>query len=204
MSGPSPHPWSVDVLAQASRLPSQPLDARLAQGLSVASLPDQHSATPQVGGTLSGTSFASLLPACISRSCSDASCSVLSVHVVQEFADLGLLMHGEWPAAVGVHVPLDSCPPGGFTFVCPWMARSAAAVLPPGSGAQGLQVLQMPLGYRAAGLCAGFAPKSKQRLRWTPELHQRFLAACNLLGGPERATPKQILLQMDVTGGWWC
>lgn len=41
---------------------------------------------------------------------------------------------------------------------------------------------------------------SRPRLRWTPELHNRFVAAVNELGGPDRATPKGILRAMDVQG----
>lgn len=41
---------------------------------------------------------------------------------------------------------------------------------------------------------------SKQRLRWTPDLHQRFVDAVTELGGPDRATPKGVLRVMGVTG----
>ncbi|KAM7260289.1 hypothetical protein ACFE04_016030 [Oxalis oulophora] len=40
----------------------------------------------------------------------------------------------------------------------------------------------------------------KERLRWTTELHDRFVDAVNKLGGPDRATPKGILKAMDVEG----
>jgi SHAQKYF class myb-like DNA-binding protein len=46
----------------------------------------------------------------------------------------------------------------------------------------------------------GVGGNQKPRLRWTPELHQRFVASVNSLGGPEKATPKGILSLMQVDG----
>ncbi|WOK99957.1 Myb family transcription factor PHL7-like [Canna indica] len=41
---------------------------------------------------------------------------------------------------------------------------------------------------------------SRQRLRWTSELHERFIDAVTQLGGPDRATPKGVLRIMGVPG----
>ncbi|KFK33423.1 hypothetical protein AALP_AA5G011100 [Arabis alpina] len=38
------------------------------------------------------------------------------------------------------------------------------------------------------------------RLRWTPDLHRCFVNAVDMLGGPNRATPKLVLKMMDVKG----
>ncbi|XP_042471519.1 myb family transcription factor IPN2-like [Zingiber officinale] len=40
----------------------------------------------------------------------------------------------------------------------------------------------------------------KPRLRWTGELHERFVDAVNQLGGPDKATPKTIMRVMGVKG----
>nr|QEX51374.1 protein PHR1-LIKE 2-like isoform X3 [Cymbidium ensifolium] len=40
----------------------------------------------------------------------------------------------------------------------------------------------------------------KPRLRWTAELHDRFIDAVTQLGGPEKATPKTIMRLMNIKG----
>ena len=42
--------------------------------------------------------------------------------------------------------------------------------------------------------------QGKQRLRWTPQLHKRFVEAVSLLGGLDLATPKGIMQFMEVEG----
>ncbi|CAK9233299.1 unnamed protein product [Sphagnum jensenii] len=47
---------------------------------------------------------------------------------------------------------------------------------------------------------AAAAAAVKSRLRWTPELHEKFVAAVSDLGGADRATPKAVLRIMGVQG----
>lgn len=55
-------------------------------------------------------------------------------------------------------------------------------------------------GISAETAAAAAAAASKQRLRWTSELHERFVEAVTQLGGPDRATPKAVLRAMGVQG----
>ncbi|XAR68576.1 hypothetical protein NMG60_11003754 [Bertholletia excelsa] len=47
---------------------------------------------------------------------------------------------------------------------------------------------------------SGAALSSKTRIRWNPDLHDRFVKCVNRLGGAEKATPKAILKLMDSEG----
>jgi SHAQKYF class myb-like DNA-binding protein len=55
-------------------------------------------------------------------------------------------------------------------------------------------------GGGGSGGGGGGGSASKQRLRWTPELHERFIDAVTELGGGDRATPKGVLRVMGVQG----
>ncbi|CAN6550527.1 unnamed protein product [Malus baccata var. baccata] len=41
---------------------------------------------------------------------------------------------------------------------------------------------------------------AKPRLKWTPELHQRFVEAVGQLGGADKATPKSLMRMMGIHG----
>ncbi|KEH41693.1 putative transcription factor MYB-HB-like family [Medicago truncatula] len=48
--------------------------------------------------------------------------------------------------------------------------------------------------------CNGSSVSSKTRIRWTQDLHEKFVECVNRLGGAEKATPKAILRLMDSDG----
>nr|GMD46256.1 Myb family transcription factor APL [Ipomoea batatas] len=41
---------------------------------------------------------------------------------------------------------------------------------------------------------------AKPRLKWTQDLHERFVEAVHQLGGADKATPKSVLKQMGIQG----
>ncbi|WOH13528.1 hypothetical protein DCAR_0833038 [Daucus carota subsp. sativus] len=48
--------------------------------------------------------------------------------------------------------------------------------------------------------CLVLTSDPKPRLRWTGELHERFVDAVTQLGGPDKATPKTLMRTMGVKG----
>nr|XP_043617319.1 myb family transcription factor MPH1-like [Erigeron canadensis] len=52
----------------------------------------------------------------------------------------------------------------------------------------------------ASGSVRPYVRSKNPRLRWTPELHLRFIHAVDKLGGQERATPKLVLQLMNIKG----
>ncbi|KAG0566824.1 hypothetical protein KC19_7G090400 [Ceratodon purpureus] len=50
------------------------------------------------------------------------------------------------------------------------------------------------------GATASASSSGKSRLRWTPELHEKFISGVAHLGGADRATPKAVLRLMGVEG----
>ncbi|CAK9861833.1 unnamed protein product [Sphagnum jensenii] len=65
------------------------------------------------------------------------------------------------------------------------------------TGSAGKQYPESPGLSSGAAVAAAAA---KTRLRWTPELHEKFLTVVGQLGGADRATPKAVLRLMGVQG----
>ncbi|XP_057783257.1 LOW QUALITY PROTEIN: myb family transcription factor PHL5 [Salvia miltiorrhiza] len=66
--------------------------------------------------------------------------------------------------------------------------------------AQMKQFGRPPTPINSSSSFAAAASSNKTRIRWTQDLHDRFVECVNRLGGPDKATPKQVLKLMDTEG----
>ncbi|KAH6826752.1 Homeodomain-like superfamily protein [Perilla frutescens var. hirtella] len=70
------------------------------------------------------------------------------------------------------------------------------------SARMGERQLYLQQGVNGGGDVAGLvlSTDAKLWLKWTPDLHERFIEAVNQLGGAEKATPKSVLKLMGIQG----
>ncbi|XP_024533998.1 myb family transcription factor PHL7 isoform X2 [Selaginella moellendorffii] len=97
-------------------------------------------------------------------------------------------------AAAPVAPQVPSSPAAAGDLVCFSTPPPAAAVPSTPAAALANNVASTP------AASSGNVASVKQRLRWTPELHDRFMEAVNQLGGSDKATPKGVLGLMGVQG----
>ncbi|GAB4851543.1 hypothetical protein Ancab_030946 [Ancistrocladus abbreviatus] len=90
---------------------------------------------------------------------------------------------------------------------CPYAHDSAHGNSPHGNrnfpSQQEKQARRPPAGVSVnlgTSVSSGAALSSKTRIRWTPNLHEKFVECVNCLGGADKATPKAILKLMNSDG----
>ncbi|KAJ4844502.1 hypothetical protein Tsubulata_006344 [Turnera subulata] len=112
----------------------------------------------------------------------------LSEHLDLEFLsdelDIAMTDHGENPRLDEIYKTPETPTQQAMGLTCNQKLVSVAA----------------PVDLLSNHASPGQASAHKPRMRWTPELHERFVEAVSKLDGAEKATPKAVLKLMNVEG----
>ncbi|XP_024021118.1 myb family transcription factor PHL6 [Morus notabilis] len=109
----------------------------------------------------------------------------LELHYLSDDLDIAITDHGETPGVDEIYETPQAPLKPSIELMCNQSHRSAA---PP------------PIDSLSIHPSPGPAAAHKPRMRWTPELHERFIEAVRKLYGAEKATPKGVLKLMKVEG----
>lgn len=107
----------------------------------------------------------------------------LELQYLSDELDLAITDHGEYPGVDEIYETYQPSSEPSMKLVRCESARSVGECVSD---------------HPSPGTAGGSG--HKQRMRWTPALHERFVEAVNMLDGAENATPKSVMKAMNVEG----